>query len=68
MRKKILNDCVVTIENYRNKKTLFIEELTDDNGKVIEYKVKKIIEPKNIKNPNAQLPTLSSGDNIGKAN
>jgi hypothetical protein len=46
MIRKIFENCVVSIENAKSRKVLWLEEHTDDNGKIIGYKVQKSIQPK----------------------
>jgi len=51
MKREILNDCIVTIENAKTKKMLWIEQISDDNNKVIKFETKKMIEYKtNLEN------------------
>jgi|GEM_PF-3978564 hypothetical protein len=43
MKRKIFEDCVVTIENAKTKKVIWLEETTDDSGRTVAYTIKKQI-------------------------
>jgi hypothetical protein len=53
MSKKIFENTVVTIENQKHKKMIWLEESFDENGKHVKYKVQKSIQYK--EHPNNPL-------------
>jgi len=47
MQRRVFRDTIVSIENARSRKVLWIEEISDDDGKIKGYAVKKSIRNKN---------------------
>lgn len=58
MKKKIFENCVVSIENGKSRRVIWLEEYSDDNGKITGYKVQKSIQPKSDTNHLKELKHL----------
>lgn len=60
MNRKVFEDCVVSIENGKSRKVLWLEEHSNNDGKVIGYKIQKSIQPKSDTNHLNELKHLKT--------